>query len=83
MFELLGIKTDESGFVLPDMKSLMISATSVPGIHMCGAVHMPKDIPDSVAQGSAAAALAALDISIPQGEETEALTEEDLELIAA
>ncbi|MFX1578204.1 MAG: FAD-dependent oxidoreductase, partial [Promethearchaeota archaeon] len=81
IFEQLGITTDESGFVQPETKSIMISETGVPGIHMCGAVHMPKDIPDSVAQGSAAAALAALDISIPQGEETEALTEEDLELI--
>lgn len=50
---------------------------------MCGAVHMPKDIPASVAQGSAAAALAALDITIPQGEETEALSEADMELVAA
>ncbi|KXH74557.1 MAG: hypothetical protein AM326_09810 [Candidatus Thorarchaeota archaeon SMTZ-45] len=81
--EQLGITTDESGFIQPDLSSLMISETGVPGIHMCGAVQMPKDIPDSVAQGSAAAALAALDITIPQGEETEALTEEDLELIAA
>ncbi|MFW9926369.1 MAG: hydrogenase iron-sulfur subunit [Candidatus Thorarchaeota archaeon] len=83
LFEQLGIKTDESGFVKPDLKSLMISETGIPGVHMCGAVHMPKDIPDSVAQGSAAAALAALDISIPQGEETEALTEADLEMVAA
>ncbi|MFW9795219.1 MAG: hydrogenase iron-sulfur subunit, partial [Candidatus Thorarchaeota archaeon] len=83
LFEQLGISTDESGFLKPDMKSLMISETGVPGVHMCGAVQMPKDIPDSVAQGSAAAALAALDISIPRGEETEALTEDDLEMIAA
>ncbi len=83
VFEQLGIKTDQSGFLRPDMKSLMISETGVPGVHMCGAVHMPKDIPDSVAQGSAAAALAALDISVPKGEGTEALTEQDLELIAA
>ena len=83
LFEQLGIKTDEDGFVVPDMKSLMISETGVPGVHMCGAVHMPKDIPDSVAQGSAAAALAALDIVIPEEEETEALTEADLELVAA
>ncbi|MHA1944190.1 MAG: FAD-dependent oxidoreductase, partial [Candidatus Thorarchaeota archaeon] len=83
LFEQLGIKTDESGFVQPLMKSLIISETGVPGVHMCGAVHMPKDIPDSVAQGSAAAALAALDITISPGEETEALTEADLELVAA
>jgi heterodisulfide reductase subunit A len=83
LFEQLGISTDESGFVSPDMKSLMISETGVPGVHVCGAAHMPKDIPDSVAQGSAAAALAALDITISKGEDTEALTEQDLELISA
>jgi heterodisulfide reductase subunit A len=83
IFEQLGITNDESGFVQPELKSLMISETGVPGVHMCGAVHMPKDIPDSVAQGSAAAALAALDLTIPLGEETEALTEQDLELMAA
>ncbi|MHA1950135.1 MAG: FAD-dependent oxidoreductase [Candidatus Thorarchaeota archaeon] len=83
LFEQLGIKTDESGFVKPPVESLMTSETGVPGVHMCGSVHMPKDIPDSVAQGSASAALAALDVIIPQGEETEALTEADLELVAA
>jgi heterodisulfide reductase subunit A len=83
IFDQLGIVTDASGFVTPDMKSLMISETGIPGVHVCGAAHMPKDIPDSVAQGSAAAALAALDIAIPQGEDTEELTEDDLELITA
>jgi heterodisulfide reductase subunit A len=83
IFEQLGIESDESGFVQPELKSLMISETGVLGVHMCGTVHMPKDIPDSVAQGSAAAALAALDLTIPLSKETEALTEQDLELMAA
>ncbi len=83
IFKQLGIEKDESGFIQPDLKSLMISETGIPGVHMCGAVHMPKDIPDSVAHGSAAAALAALDLTIPKGDETDALTEEDLELLTA
>ena len=83
LFDNLGIKTDQYGFVDSENDALVMSTTNIPGIHLCGSAHMPKDIPDSVAQGSAAAALAAMDITIPKGEETEALTESDLELIAA
>ncbi len=79
--EMLGIKTDIYGFVQVQ-DDLLLSETSVPGIHMCGAVQSPKDIPDSVAQGSAAAALAALDIATPPPREpTEQLTEADIELM--
>ncbi|TXT53925.1 MAG: hypothetical protein BAJATHORv1_100010 [Candidatus Thorarchaeota archaeon] len=81
LLETLGIKVDDYGFV-PGPDSIESVATTVPGIHMCGAVNRPKDIPDSVAQGSAAAALATLDITIPKSE-TEALSEGDLELMAA
>ncbi|MDF1539954.1 MAG: hydrogenase iron-sulfur subunit [Candidatus Thorarchaeota archaeon] len=83
LVEKLGINTDEYGFVAANNDALVMSTTSVPGIHLCGSAHMPKDIPDSVAQGSAAAALAAMDIIITKSEETEALTETDLELMAA
>ncbi len=83
VFEKLGIQSDEYGFLHAAGTFQKTAATSVPGIHMCGACDEPKDIPDSVAQGSAAAALAALDITIPKPEEGELLTESDLELIAA
>ncbi|MHA2423396.1 MAG: FAD-dependent oxidoreductase, partial [Candidatus Thorarchaeota archaeon] len=83
LFEKIGLATDTYGFVSGENNQLVMSTTNIPGIHLCGSAHMPKDIPDSVAQGSAAAALAALDITIPKGEESEALTESDLELIAA
>ncbi|MHA2212073.1 MAG: hydrogenase iron-sulfur subunit [Candidatus Thorarchaeota archaeon] len=78
---MLGLKEDEYGF-LQAQDSFLYSETGVPGIHMCGAAQGPKDIPDSVAQGSAAAALAALDIATPKPSMlTEALTEADLELM--
>jgi heterodisulfide reductase subunit A len=83
VFEKLGIRADDNGFL--DMAGTFQSATetTASGIHMCGACDEPKDIPDSVAQGSAAAALAALDITIPKSEPGEVLTEDDLELMAA
>ncbi|MFA5112283.1 MAG: FAD-dependent oxidoreductase, partial [Desulfobaccales bacterium] len=42
-------------------------ATSQPGIFACGAFTGPKDIPDSVMQGSAAAAAAARDLAASRG----------------
>jgi heterodisulfide reductase subunit A len=82
VFEKLGIRADDNGFL--DMAGTFQSATetTVSGIHMCGACDEPKDIPDSVAQGSAAAALAALDITIPKSEPGEVVTEDDFELMA-
>ncbi len=83
LFEKLGVKPDEYGFLQGSGGTLKSADTGVPGVHMCGACDSPKDIPDSVAQGSAAAALAALDITIPKAPEEEILTEADLELMAA
>lgn len=77
----LGIKTDDYGFVAVSNPDVETAETSVPGIYMCGSCHHPKDIPDSVAHGSAAAALAANDITLPK-EETQSIQESDLELIA-
>ncbi|MHA1934188.1 MAG: FAD-dependent oxidoreductase [Candidatus Thorarchaeota archaeon] len=82
LFEMLGIKTDSYGFIESTGDNLLKAETGIPGIHLCGACDEPKDIPDSVAQGSAAAALAALDIVIPKTPESEVLTEADLELMA-
>ena len=83
VFEKLGIKTDDYGFL--DAAGTFQSTTEsiISGVHICGACDEPKDIPDSVAQGSAAAALAALDIVVPKPEERKPLTEDDLELMAA
>ena len=52
----LGLKLNEHGFCASD--SLDVVATSKPGIYVCGAAQGPKDIPESVQQGSSAAAQA-------------------------
>jgi heterodisulfide reductase subunit A len=52
----IGVKTNAHGFVETD--PLDSAATSKPGIFVCGAIQGPKDIPDSVQQGSFAAAKA-------------------------
>jgi heterodisulfide reductase subunit A len=83
LMEKLGIKLDQYGFIEGKGDGIDSVQTGVPGVHMCGACNFPKDIPDSVAQGSAAAAMAAMDIVLPEASETEALTESDLELIDA
>ena len=52
----LGLKINEHGFCASE--SLEVVSTSKPGIYVCGAAQGPKDIPDSVQQGSSAAAQA-------------------------
>jgi heterodisulfide reductase subunit A-like polyferredoxin len=57
--EMLGIELNEYGFVeIPNRLTHPVSTTKA-GIFTCGYVNGPKDIPDSVAQGSGAAARAA------------------------
>jgi heterodisulfide reductase subunit A-like polyferredoxin len=62
----MGIQLDEYGFVRIPEKLTHPVDSSRAGILACGYVHSPRDIPDSVVQGSAAAARAAEIIS--QGE---------------
>ena len=49
----LGLRLNAHGFCASDPLDLV--ATSRPGIYVCGAAQGPKDIPDSVQQGSSAA----------------------------
>jgi heterodisulfide reductase subunit A2 len=49
----IGVEVNENGFCVTD--PLDAVATSRPGIYVCGALQGPKDIPDSVQQGSGAA----------------------------
>ena len=51
----LGVETDEFGFITEVHQKLRPLETSVPGIFVCGTAQGPKDIPDSVSQGGAAA----------------------------
>lgn len=65
----LHIELDQSGFVKTDpMKPI---ETSVPGVYVCGVASGPKDIPDTVAQASGAAAKAAILLKDVRGTEIE------------
>lgn len=55
--EMLGAELDENGFFKTHPNQPL--DTSVPGIYTCGCAQGPLDIPESVAQASSAAALAA------------------------
>ncbi|MHA1907849.1 MAG: FAD-dependent oxidoreductase [Candidatus Thorarchaeota archaeon] len=63
MSEDFGIQLDNTGFV--EVSDSLISPvdTSVPGIFVCGCAESAKDIPDSVASGSAAAMRASIILS--------------------
>ena len=54
--EKLGIEIDESGFYEEAHPQVRPVESGVPGIYLAGAGQGPKDIPEAVAQGSAAAA---------------------------
>jgi len=55
LMRILGIDTDVYGFIAEAHPKLRPLETSVPGIYVAGTAQGPKDIPDSVAQGSGAA----------------------------
>jgi len=54
----LGVELDSDGFLLALEEQAGLVATSRPGVFAAGCASGPKDIPDSVAEGSGAAALA-------------------------
>jgi len=57
--EATGAELDEYGFFRPKNPLTAPVDTNVPGIYICGYCQSPKDIPESVAQASGAAARAA------------------------
>ncbi len=61
----LGIELDEDGFIRSQEILGGLVTTTRPGIYTAGCVSGPKDIPDSVAEGSGAAALALQFINEP------------------
>jgi heterodisulfide reductase subunit A len=63
--EILGIKLNRYDFCQTDAFSPI--ETSKPGIFVCGTFAAPKDIPESVAQASAAAAKASATIASERG----------------
>jgi heterodisulfide reductase subunit A len=56
----LNIGYDENGFLLESHPKLRPVETNTAGVFVCGACQAPKDIPESVAQASAAAAKVAV-----------------------
>jgi len=56
--DCLGVDVDEDGFIRAREIEGGLVMTTRPGIYIAGCVSGPKDIPDSVSEGSAAAALA-------------------------
>jgi len=61
----LGVDLNPYGFTKTDPMDVV--ATSQPGVYACGAAQGPKDIPDSVQQGSSAAACATSLLSDARG----------------
>ena len=62
--EVLGVELDEYGFFkIKDPLANPIE-TNIPGIYVCGPCHGPRDIPESVAEASAAASKVAEDALI-------------------
>jgi heterodisulfide reductase subunit A len=62
---MFGLDLDEFGNVASLIDHPL--ETSAPGIHACGVVQGPKDIPDTVAQGSGAAAKASALLATERG----------------
>ncbi|MFU8771636.1 MAG: FAD-dependent oxidoreductase, partial [Anaerolineales bacterium] len=77
----LSIELDQDGFILSQESQAGLVATSRPGIYTAGCACGPKDIPDSVTEGTAAAALALQHLtsrSWPKPPEIETKTDIDI-----
>jgi heterodisulfide reductase subunit A2 len=61
----LGVELDESGFC--KTRVFEPTATSRPGVYVCGAFESPKDIPETVSQASGAVTDATCDIAQSRG----------------
>jgi len=68
---ILGLELDEYSFFKSKDPQFMPFDTNVPGIFICGYCQGPKDIPESVAQASGAAARAAEVIALMTGKEAQ------------
>jgi len=74
LMQRLGINTDIHGFITEVHYKFRPLETSIPGIYIAGMAQGPRDIPDSVAQGSGAASkvLALFSAREPTPEKVEA-----------
>jgi heterodisulfide reductase subunit A len=64
--EITGVELDDCGFFKVTHPLFSPVDSTVPGIFVCGYCQSPKDIPDSVAQASAAAARASEALALVQ-----------------
>ncbi|GAG38036.1 unnamed protein product, partial [marine sediment metagenome] len=74
----LGIELDGDGFLRSEESRGGLVATTRPGIYAAGCASGPKDIPDSVAEGGAAASWALSDLTSrhwPEPEDIEPITD--------
>jgi heterodisulfide reductase subunit A len=69
--DIIGVELDDCGFFKVIHPMLAPVDSNVPGIYVCGYCQSPKDIPDSVAQASAAAARASESLAIVHLQRTE------------
>jgi len=67
--KMLHVSRSPDGFIMEAHPKLRPAETAIPGVYVTGCVQFPKDIPDTVAQAGAAAAVAA-----------ELLTKDEVEL---
>lgn len=58
--ETVGLELDDWGFFKPKDAVMNPIETDKPGVFVCGCCHGPRDIPESVAEASGTAALAAI-----------------------
>jgi heterodisulfide reductase subunit A len=68
--KILGIGLDEDGFFVSG-DPFLTPVTQREGVYLCGCAQSPKDIPESVSQASAAAALATIPIVSARNKEIE------------
>jgi len=68
--DLLDLEKDEGGYLVAT--DLNTTATKRDGIYICGSVREPKDIPDAICEGDAAAAQAIQWIEGPMAQEEKA-----------
>jgi len=68
--EILGIETDEYGFIKKRDPAISAVETNREGIYVCGSAGGPQVIPDAVSQASAVAARAQLFLTGARAEET-------------
>jgi heterodisulfide reductase subunit A-like polyferredoxin/coenzyme F420-reducing hydrogenase delta subunit len=74
--QTLGIQTDENGFFKERQSNIGPIESTREGIYLCGCAQGPKDIPDTVAQASAAAAKAVVSVKDYRMPELETAVEE-------